>query len=57
MGVCVTCIMKVVDGVAPAEAQVGLRKSLAAQGHEGGSFRMKGDGFLEKLKLWMKEFF
>jgi len=31
--------------------------SLAANGHDGGSFRMKGDGFLEKLKGWMKEFF
>lgn len=33
MGVCVTCIMKVVDGEAPPQAQIGLRKSLAEQGH------------------------
>ena len=31
--------------------------SLAASGNDGGSFRMKGDGFLEKLRGWMKEFF
>jgi NAD(P)H-flavin reductase/ferredoxin len=33
MGVCVTCSMKVVSGDVPAEAQEGLRASLAAQGH------------------------
>ncbi len=33
MGVCVTCIMKAVDGDVPAKAQEGLRKSLAEQRH------------------------
>jgi NAD(P)H-flavin reductase/ferredoxin len=33
MGVCVTCVMKVVDGDVPAQAQDGLRESLAARGH------------------------
>lgn len=33
MGVCVTCIMQVVDGEVPAQAQAGLRKTLAAQGN------------------------
>ena len=33
MGVCVTCVMKVVDGDVPARAQDGLRESLAARGH------------------------
>ncbi|NQV54607.1 MAG: 2Fe-2S iron-sulfur cluster binding domain-containing protein [Rhodospirillales bacterium] len=33
MGVCVTCVMQVVEGGVPAQAQEGLRDSLAAQGH------------------------
>ena len=33
MGVCVTCIMQVVEGDVPPEAQAGLRQSLAAQGN------------------------
>ena len=33
MGVCVTCIMKAVEGDVPAQAQEGIRESLAAQGH------------------------
>lgn len=32
MGVCVTCIMQLVDGDVPAQAQAGLRDSLKAQG-------------------------
>lgn len=31
--------------------------SMAFSGHDGASFRLKGDGFLEKLRGWMKEFF
>lgn len=33
MGVCVTCLMKVTDGTVPAEAQEGLRPTLARQGY------------------------
>lgn len=33
VGVCVTCIMQVVEGDVPAQAQAGLRQSLAAQGY------------------------
>ena len=33
MSVCVTCIMKVVEGDVPAQAQAGLRDSLASQGY------------------------
>ncbi len=33
MGVCVTCIMQVLEGDVPAQAQAGLRESLAAEGH------------------------
>ncbi len=33
MGVCVTCVMKVIKGDVPLEAQAGLRESLVAKGH------------------------
>lgn len=33
MGVCVTCIMQVVEGEVPDQAQDGIRQSLADQGH------------------------
>jgi NAD(P)H-flavin reductase/ferredoxin len=33
MGVCVTCVMQVVEGDIPEQAQEGLRESLAARGH------------------------
>ena len=33
MGMCVSCIMRVVDGNVPAEAQEGIRPSLSARGH------------------------
>lgn len=32
MGACVTCIMQLVEGEVPAQAQIGLRDSLVAQG-------------------------
>jgi len=33
MGVCVTCVMQMVEGEVPEEAQAGLRQSLITQGH------------------------
>ncbi len=33
MGVCVTCIMQLIEGGVPQQSQVGLRSSLVAKGH------------------------